>query len=68
METVPTVDSRIDLLGLCGQPVFLKLHRADVVQRRVQPGPVVPDQTRDGFVLGIAPRREALPVQPLDFQ
>ena len=49
-------------------PVFFKLHRADVRQRRVQSGPVVPEQPGDDFIGGLAPAREALAVQPLHLQ
>jgi len=34
----------------------------------MQTGHVVPEQPRDGLVLGLAPRHEALPMQALDFQ
>ena len=34
----------------------------------MQPGLVVPEQPRNGFVFGLAPRHEALPVQALDLQ
>ena len=64
----PLAESRIDLPGLYGQLFFFKLYWADVVQRRVQSGPLVSDQLWGGFVLGVAPRSEALPGQLLDFQ
>jgi hypothetical protein len=51
-----------------GQPVFFELHRADVGQRRVQSGSVVPEHPGDDFVHGLAPGLEALPVQPLHLQ
>ena len=34
----------------------------------MQPGFVVPEQPRDGFILGLALGHEALPVQALDLQ
>ena len=34
----------------------------------MQPGFVVPEQPGDGFILGVAPGHEALPVQALDLQ
>ena len=34
----------------------------------MQPRFVVPEQPRDGFVLGLAPGHQALPVQALDLQ
>ena len=47
---------------------FLKLHRTDVVQRRVQSGLVASNKPCHGFVRGVAPRSEALPEQPLYLQ
>ena len=54
--------------GLSRKPDFLELHWADVSQRRMQRGFVVPEQPRNGFILGVAPGHEALPVQALDLQ
>ena len=34
----------------------------------MQPGFVVPEQPRDGFILGVAPAHEALAMQALDLQ
>ena len=51
-----------------GKPFAFELHRADVSQRRMQPGFVVPEQPRNGFVFGLTPGHEALPVQALDLQ
>ena len=51
-----------------GKPFAFELHRADISQRRVQPGFVVPKQPRDRFILGLAPGHEALPVQALDLE
>ena len=34
----------------------------------MQPDFVVPEQPGDGFILSLAPRHEALPVQALDLQ
>src|SRR6218665_1486436 len=39
----PIAESRIGLLGLSRMPVLLEPHRADVRQRGVQPGAVVPE-------------------------
>ena len=61
-------ESRIDLHGLRNKPVLLKPYRADVGQRRVQSGLVVPEQTDDNFVPGLAPRHEALVVKSLCHQ
>ena len=49
-------------------PVLLELHRADVVQRRMHQCLVIPEQPRDGFVLGLTNRLEALAVQSLNLQ
>src|ERR1035438_6249488 len=49
-------------------PVLLKLHRADVVQCRVHPGLVIPEQPVQGCILGLSYRLEALAVQALDLQ
>src|SRR6218665_3794727 len=49
-------------------PVLLEPHRADVRQREVQPGAVVPEYPGDDLVLGLAPRHEALPMQSLHLQ
>src|SRR6218665_3509706 len=46
-------------------PVLLEPHRADVRQRGVQPGAVVPEYPGDDLVLGLASRHEALPMQSL---
>src|SRR6218665_2129892 len=64
----PIAESRIGLLGLSRMPVFLEPHRADVRQRGVQPGAVVPEYPGDDLVLGLAPRHEALPMQSLHLQ
>ena len=61
-------ESRIDLHGLSRKPVLLEPYRAGVDQRRVQSGLVVPGQPGDNFVLGLAPRHQALAVQPLHLQ
>ena len=60
--------SRIGSLGLSRKPVLLESHRANIGQRRVQSRSVVPEQPFDGFVLGLAPCLEALPMQPLHLQ
>ena len=49
-------------------PFLLELHRADVGQRRMKSGAVVPEQPVDGFVLRLALGLEAVSMQPLDFQ
>src|SRR6218665_2243067 len=64
----PIADSRIGFLGLSRMPVLLEPHRADVRQRGVQPGAVVPEYPGDDLVLGLAPRHEALPMQSLHLQ
>ena len=56
------------MLVLSRMPVFLEPHRADVRQRRVQPGPVVPEYPVDDLVFCLTPRDEALSVQPLHLQ
>lgn len=50
------------------RPVLLELRRAEVVQRRVHPRPVIPEQPRDGFILGLADRLKALAMQPFHLQ
>ena len=55
-------------VGLPGKPFAFELHRADISQRSMQPGFVVPEQPGNGFILGVAPGHEALPVQALDLQ
>ena len=65
---IPWLGSCTGLPGLMGLPVFFELHRADVGQRRVQSGSVVPEYPGDDFVHGLAPGLEALPVQPLHLQ
>src|SRR6218665_1868197 len=64
----PIAESRIGLLGLSRMPVLLEPRRADVRQRGVQPGAVVPEYPGDDLVLGLAPRHEALPMQSLHLQ
>ena len=56
-----------DLLR-CIHPVLLELDRAEVVQRRVHPCLVIPEQPCDGFILGLADRFKALAMQPLHLQ
>jgi hypothetical protein len=51
-----------------GQPVFLEPHRADVGQRRVQSGSVVPGHPGDDFVHGLTSGLEALPMQAFHLQ
>ena len=55
-------------VDLPGKPFAFELHRAGVSQRRMQPGLVAPEQPRNGFVFGLTPGHEALPVQALDLQ
>src|SRR6218665_236712 len=47
----PIPESRIGLLGLSRMPVLLEQHRADVRQRGVQPGAVVPEYPGDASSL-----------------
>ena len=54
--------------GLSRKPVLLELQWADIRQPRVQPRLVGPEQPREGFVLGVAPRHESLNVQPIYLQ
>ena len=54
--------------GLSCQPVCVELRRADISKRRLQARFVVPEQPGDGFIPGLAPGREAFPVQALDLQ
>ena len=49
-------------------PFLFELHRTDVVQCRVQPCPVIPEQPVEGFVLGLAEGFEAHSMQPLDLE
>jgi hypothetical protein len=43
LESVSLSRSRIGLHGLRRKPIFLELHRADIGQRRVHAGLVVPE-------------------------
>src|SRR3954469_15076021 len=49
-------------------PLSLVLHRAQVVQRGMQPFPVVPTQPVQHFVFGLLPSLKALPVQAFHFE
>jgi hypothetical protein len=49
-------------------PVLFEPDWADVVQRRVQPSLVIPEEPGDGCILGLSDRCEALPMQPLHLQ
>src|SRR5450755_3910086 len=49
-------------------PALLELHRADIVQRRVHACSVIPEQPRDGFILGLADGFETLAVQSFHLQ
>jgi len=53
--------------GLGGKPVLLDPSRADAGQRRVPSRSVAPEQPRNGFIPGLAPRAQALSVLPLSF-
>src|SRR5664279_1024692 len=55
-------------LHRCIRPVLLELHRADVVQRRVHSCSVIPEQPRDGFILGLPDRFKTLAVQSFHLQ
>src|ERR1039457_151441 len=55
-------------LHCCIRPALLELHWADVVQRRVHSCSVIPEQPRDGFILGLADGFKSLAVQPLHLQ
>src|SRR6218665_471689 len=50
--------------GLGGKPVLLDPSRADAGQRRVPSRSVAPEQPRNGFIPGLAPRAQALSVLP----
>src|SRR6218665_1677788 len=50
--------------GLGGKPVLLDPSRADAGQRRVPSRSVAPEQPRNGFIPGLAPRAQALFVLP----
>src|SRR3954453_8538475 len=49
-------------------PLPFVLHRAHVVQRRMQPFPVLPVQPVQHFVFGLLPSLKALPVQAFHFE
>jgi hypothetical protein len=50
-------------LGCPVLPLLFVLHRAQVVQRGMQPFPVVPMQPVQHFVFGLLPSGKVLPVQ-----
>ena len=50
------------------RPVLFELHWADVIQRRMHPCLVIPEQAYDGFILGLAVGFKSLAVQPLHLQ
>src|SRR5271169_5871896 len=49
-------------------PILFKLHWTDVIQCRVQPCLVIPEQPVEDFILGLAKGFKVLPVQPLYLQ
>ena len=49
-------------------PAFLKLHRADIAQRRMNPAVVVERHPVNDFVHGLPARLEFPAVQPTYFQ
>src|ERR1700739_3314550 len=53
----------------CGLvPVLLELDRTDVVERRVQSCPVIPEQPCDRFILGFPESVKMLAMQPFHLQ
>ena len=59
--------SSCDCVG-AAVPVLFKLHRAEVIQRRVQSCSVIPEQPVEDFILGLAKSFKVLAVQPLHLQ
>src|ERR1035438_9123857 len=52
----------------CIRPVLFELHRADVVQRRVDSCSVIPEQPGYGFILGLADAFKTPAVQSFPLQ